>query len=260
MPTETPREMTDDEWADKLTAVRSEVQIPGYWGSVAENCARWSEELSVGPFWALAKKRLDQWRTEYRTDTDADLLPSSGLPNFSPKAEKSIRDKLFRRCRQCPDYVKDAIRKDGPPIPCIDDLVRTRVSCRFIDGVEFLASKFVALATEMMISVQRERKGRIDGYFAQHVTVEQEVFFRFAGSVESTKIVCEIQVASELATRMWDASHPLYEIARSRTVAPEKWQWDAQDPHFIANQLGHMIHLADGLLVHLRQSSKRRGA
>ena len=71
-------------------------------------------------------------------------------------------------------------------------------------------------------------------------------------------INCEIQLASELATRVWDASHPLYEDARTRSASPEEWQWKPTDPHFIANQLGHMIHLADGLLVQLRDTQNPR--
>jgi hypothetical protein len=258
MVTPTPSRLTDEDWLRELAALRSEIHLPGFWANIAENCGRWADELSVGPFWSESKHRLDQWRTEYRATTDGDLLSQPGLPNFTSKPEASIRDKLFRRCKQNAGYLQKAIEKEGPPIPRLGDLVRTRVVCRYIDGVEFLANKIMGLAEEMKLSPKRRREGRIEGYFAQHIMVNQEVIFRLAGSSQLSKVVCEIQIASELATRMWDAAHPLYESARSDATDPEDWQWKPTDPRFISNQLGHMIHLADGLLVQLRQSMNKR--
>ncbi|MGH8104473.1 MAG: hypothetical protein ACREJQ_08135 [bacterium] len=253
-------EFTEQEWLRQLAELRPEVRLPGFWANLAENCTRWAAELSVGPFWAQAKDRLDRWRMEYRAASEADLLTQPGLPPFTSKPEQSIRDKLFRRCKENGDHIQKAIAPAGPPLPRLGDLVRTRIACRYIDGVEFLASKLLDLAEEMGLSPSRRREGRIEGYFAQHVTVSQEVIFRLAGHGELTKVVCEVQIASEMATRMWDAAHPLYETVRGKGDAPEDWQWKPDDPRFISNQLGHMIHLADGLLVQLRRSiGTRRG-
>lgn len=258
MATEARPDLTEEDWLRELATLRPEVRLPGFWANLSENSARWAEELSVGPFWTEAKRRLDQWRTEYRADTDADLFSQPGLPNFTAKPEKSTRDKLFRRCKQEADYLPKAIAKEGAPIPRLGDLVRTRIPCRYIDGVEFLANKIMGLAEEMELSPKRRREGRIEGYFAQHITVHQEVIFRLAGHGELTRVVSEIQIASEMATRMWDAAHPLYESARLRIAEPRDWQWKPNDPRFISNQLGHMIHLADGLLVQLRQAMRKR--
>src|SRR5712691_4361486 len=149
MVTRTRPDLTEEDWLRALAALRSEVRLPGFWANLAENCARWAEELSVGPFWSEARQRLDQWRTEYRADTHADLLSQLGLSHFTSKPEASIRDKLYRHCKQDADYLKKAIAKDGPPIPRLGDLVRTRIPCRYIDGVEFLANRLMALAEEM---------------------------------------------------------------------------------------------------------------
>lgn len=251
-------ELTDEEWLRRLAELRPEVRLPGFWTNVAENCARWAAEVSVGPFWAQAKVRLDRWRMEYRAASQADLLTQPDLPSFLPKPEKSIYDKLFRRCKDVRDYIDKAIPREGPPVPRLGDLVRTRIVCRYIDGVEFLATKLMELADEMGLSPSRRREGRLEGYFAQHVTVSQDVIFRLAGYGELAKIICEIQIASEMATRMWDAAHSLYEIVRGTGDDPEDWQWKPDDPRFISNQLGHMIHLADGLLVQLRRSIRTR--
>ena len=250
--------LSQEEWKKRLAEKRAETAIPGYWETIASNCAQWAKDLSVGGFWAEATKSLDQWRTEYRQQNGTNLLISPGLPLFCGKEADRIKGKPFRRCRDRADYLDKAIPVAGAPIPRIGDLVRTRIVCGYIDGVEFLTSKLHDLADEMKLKPQRRREGRIEGYFAQHLAIDADVIFRFAGASELTKIVCEVQVASELATRMWDAAHPVYEFSREEEDRPEAWQWDPTDPRFIANQLGHMIHLADGLLVQLRLQQESR--
>jgi len=164
----------------------------------------------------------------------------------------NIRRKLYRKRRDQPDY--QAFLENAPPVPQIADLVRTRVECKFVDGVEFLAAKLYDLASEMNMSPFRTREGLLQGYFAQHVTFQSEVFFRFGGGHEPTRVTCEIQLATDLSTRIWEAAHPVYEVSRELMEAPAEWQWNPQDPRFVSSQLGHMIHLADGLLVQLREA------
>ena len=246
------------DWFAKLAEIRSEFSIPNYLGVLAKNAETWAQEISVGPFWTTANNKLTQWRTEYRSLVGSDLLPQPNLPEFVSKSESSIRDKVAKLCKHHQDNLSSVVATDGPPIPKLNDIIRTRVACRYIDGVEFLAKKFVELGKETSCHTELSREGRIEGYFAQHITFEQSVILRLAGHSQMATLSCEIQLASELATRIWDASHPLYEDARMQRNAPEEWQWKPNDPRFIANQLGHMIHLADGLLVQLRDTDSSR--
>ena len=245
-------------WLAKLAEIREEFSIPHYPRILAENAETWAQEVSVGPFWAFTKGSLSKWGTEYKSRIGADLLPRPDLPNFQGKTEAGIREKLIRLCKRNQDNLSNVIAGDGPPIPKLNDLVRTRVACRYIDGVDFLAKKIMEVGAETNCSVELSREGRIEGYFAQHITLGQNVILRLAGHEQMVTINCEIQVASELATRVWDASHPLYADTRTRGKSPEEWQWKPTDPQFIANQLGHMIHLADGLLVQLRDTQNPR--
>lgn len=113
------------------------------------------------------------------------------------------------------------------------------------------------LAGELGIACKRERQGRLVGYFAQHFCFRDNVIFRFGGGQELASIQCEVQVATSLATRIWEESHRTYEEWRVQVDTPEDWQWNPNDPRFTARQLGHMIHLADGLLVQLRDSARK---
>ena len=129
------------DWLAKLGEIRQEFAIPHYPRILAENSETWAQEISVGPFWTLTKSRLAQWRTEYKSLTGADLLSRPDLPNFESKTEDGIRDKLVRVSKRNEDDLSNVVATDGPPIPKFNDLVRTRIACRYIDGVEYLAKR-----------------------------------------------------------------------------------------------------------------------
>ncbi|WP_343661770.1 hypothetical protein [Ralstonia sp.] len=229
----------------------------GYWKLIADNAERWACEFGAGPFWGAANQNLGAWRQEFRQKFGGSLLASDGLPPLVGKSDRSIADKVGRKLGKNGEELDKIFPVDRPFVPQISDLVRTRVQCKFIDGVEFLATKLADLASDMGCLKARDRQGKVEGYFAQHVTVEQDAFYRIGGAAVACKVTFEIQVASDLATKMWEATHLLYEVDRGDTEAPQPkdWQWDASNPRFISNQLGHMMHLADGLLVQLRNTN-----
>jgi ppGpp synthetase/RelA/SpoT-type nucleotidyltranferase len=256
MPTQEIIDHTTEDLLNELGNYRPEFKSPGYWKALDSNSSQWATDISVGIFWGEVKKRLTLWRSEYRSSTNSDLLTSFDLPDFVAKPSGSIINKLLRYHQK--ESIQGYIPAQGPPIPKIGDIVRTRIKCQYIDGVEFLATKLQSLSTELGLETQRERQGKIEGYFAQHINISQEVIFREAGIGQLAKITCEIQIASSMASQMWQTSHPLYETVRSDMSQPDNWQWKPHDPRFISNQLGHMIHLADGLLVQLRDLKKSK--
>ena len=239
---------------DELSALyelRPELETPGYWQALSDNCDQWASEFTVCPLWRAASENLTRWRQEYRETFGAELLSVGRLPDFVAKSQSSIKNKLARKLRAEED-LEVILSKTGPPIPQVGDLVRTRVVCKYIDGVEYLTTKLCDLASTMKIDTKRERQGRLEGYFAQHINFESDVFYRVGGFPTATRVKCEIQLATDFGTRMWDATHKLYEVERDKDRDPAAWQWAPSDPRFMANQLGHMMHLADGLLVQLR--------
>lgn len=259
MSTQEAVEHTAESLRKELGGYRPEFLVPGVWSTLETNCTQWAADISVGFYWAEVNKNLTQWRTEYKASTNANLLAEFDLPKFSAKPINSIIDKLLRQSKK-KGTLEDLIPGQGPPIPIIGDIIRTRIKCPYIDGVEFLTTKLHDLSVKLRLEPVRERQGKIQGYYAQHINILHEVNYREGGHGQLTKIKCEIQIASSMASQMWEASHPLYEAVRSDVSSPESWQWKPDDPQFISNQLGHMIHLADGLLVQLRDSKKSRKA
>lgn len=244
-----------DDLLGELGKLRPEFLNPGFWDILDANCSQWAADISSGFFWAEAKKQLPHWRAEYRVLTSSDLLANLELPTFVSKPSQSIQNKLLRKHKL--QSLQESIPTVGPPVPIIGDIIRTRIKCQYIDGVEFLANKLQSLGDELMVSPQRERQGKIEGYFAQHLNIRHDVNYREAGHGNLITISCEIQIASSMASQMWQTSHPLYENERnSVSSSADSWQWKPDDPRFISNQLGHMLHLADGLLVQLRDLKK----
>lgn len=248
---------TEKNWMDAAGEKFPLTLESGYWKIIESNIFQWATEASSNPLWTAASRELSKWQTEYVTRTRARLLSQVSLPAFVPKSCESIQDKISRKFfakRDATDLFSGAF-----PVPMLGDLVRTRIRCNYIDGVDYIAKKIMDLAENENISATLERQGKIEGYYAQHINIEIDAFLRVSGVAIPIKVKAEIQIASDMATKMWDASHGLYELTRGKSADAQEWQWDPSDPRFIANQLGHMVHLADGLLVQLRDIQASKG-
>jgi hypothetical protein len=241
-----------------LADLPSECSIPGYWETLADNTNDWAPVISAGPFWRDANKQIELWKKEYRREFQGLLYKGSALPNFIGKSADRIKEKTFDKLEKAIDLKSEIKRIFYQPVavPLLEDLVRVRLETQFLDGVPFLAKKILSLAQQHDPSAQVEPKGKLSGYFAQHLTFKLPVHFRFNGKTMSCEVTCEVQIATSLATLVWENSHGLYEGTRVNFEKAEEWQWNPTDPRFLSRQLGHMIHLADGLFCNLRDSSK----
>jgi ppGpp synthetase/RelA/SpoT-type nucleotidyltranferase len=243
------------EWSLACEKVHPQTGTPDYWTIVESNVVQWAKGVTVAQFWSDTGRELEKWRTEYRAQTGSTLLSQAKLPEFVAKSKESTIEKLQRKYSNA--EAQNAFT-DGYPIPRIGDLVRVRLTCSYLDGVEFLAGKLMDLASATGVKAVHEKQGKIEGYYAQHVNITQDVLLKVAGIPKAIQIECEIQIATDMSTKMWDTSHGLYERTRGQPIEAENWQWKHSDPRFISNQLGHLVHLVDGLLIQLRETTKNR--
>lgn len=239
-------------------ALPEECAIPGYWESVASNSNDWALQISVSPLWQSVKNNLHNWSKEYRRSCGESLMKEAALPSFVGKSAERTKEKILTRLAKSSDGAAEVahIFDQVVPIPKIEDLVRVRLETKFLDGVPFLAKRILDVAKTFDPNAALTPKGNLNGYFAQHVTFSWLVHYRFAATVRECNVICEVQIATTLATLMWENSHSLYERTRTQDERSEDWQWSPSDPRFLARQLGHMIHLADGLFCNLRDSGK----
>lgn len=228
--------------------------VPGYWATIAENATDWAPVVSASPYWRTVNGALENWKREYQRERGGVLFRGAQLPQFVGKSEARIKEKTIQKIKSSATRDEEIKRifDQSAPVPRLEDLVRVRVETHFLDGVPFLAKKLLEVAKTHDGNASLEAKGKVSGYFAQHLTLRLPVHFRFNGSTTSCDVTCEIQVATSLATLVWENSHDLYQHNRMRSETLEEWQWNPNDPRFLGRQLGHMIHLADGLFCNLR--------
>lgn len=236
--------------------------IPGYWDTLAQNSENWAQEVSVSPFWRGVKEHLVNWRKDYRRTYSGELYTNLELPGYVGKSAERTKEKTLKKIKENGGDAKAGrlVFDQRVAVPRIEDLVRVRLNAQFLDGVPYLARKVYELAQSHADDVEIEAKGSLKGYFAQHVRFRLPVHFRFDGLAQSCKVTCEIQIATSLATHVWENSHALYESTRMTLEKSEDWQWNPKDPRFVSRQLGHMIHLADGLFCNLRDQLKSGGS
>lgn len=239
---------------------RPEIAIPGYWETLGENCSEWADQVSVSPFWKQFGNSRSEWSSHYSQMYMGSLLASTVTPNFVPKHHKAILAKLRRFAGgDDPKAPSDLWPNSGPPVPNVNDMVRTRLECQYLDGVDYLATRLCELGKDLKIDFRRKKEGRLEGYFAQHLYFHRDFVFTMAGRGEAVRVECEIQIATQLSTQVWKTTHEIYEEFRGQEDNKDDWQWNPADRRFIARQLGHMMHLADGLLMQLRDATAGKG-
>jgi ppGpp synthetase/RelA/SpoT-type nucleotidyltranferase len=203
------------------------------------------QAFAASPYWREVARRLYDWSTDYRTETDALLF--QGAPAVPKLANKPWQSFLSRTWRE------NVHRNDNWPDPPPGgwwlpdnwferawDIVRTRFVVRYMDGVKTLAENLVACAEERRFKLDAhvDAEAKADGYYAYHVLVRQPFAvpaLDYGGNQERTSYI-EIQVMTELAEVVSQLTHPLYETRREAQPAemPALWKEDSDEHEIIA--------------------------
>lgn len=250
---------SDEQLLLEIANTHPDVRLPGYWELLADQCKHWAGHASISPLWKAASDRLPSWVNEYRRKYHGPLKVDTGLPGFQGKGADRIRTKTIAAYRAAKPEDKATLWPPGSPaVPQINDLVRTRVVVSYLDGIEFLATKLQATAKDLGTKMKTNRKASSSGYYALHLYFTEPFHFRINQVTQSVTIQCEVQIGTELATTLWNATHRVYEVWREIPGEDVGWEWKPDDPRFLSRQLGHMIHLVDGLLIRLRDQAARK--
>lgn len=248
-----------------LHSAVTDVAIPGYWDTLERDVKLWASELSVQPFWTEARDSIDRWDAAYGTLTKvgARLFPQDKKwPWFVGKKRPRLREKVLLEVAN--GNLPTLFPPGEPAVPRLKDLIRVRLETNYLDGVEFLRDQLNGHLENAGFTVNVSTQARADdGYYACHLTFPFRRRFTFGSSNDApVEVGCEIQIATELATTIWDRSHGAYEIVRTDDGTDTSWQWNATDIRFLKSQLAHMIHLADGIVVQIRNAvadAKKKG-
>jgi hypothetical protein len=243
-------------WAKKNINADWDGKSKRYYDAVSESMRRQFQESK---FWQTFLGRLKDLDAEYLLSTSYEFRPPRSELTLYVKPYESVVDKSFRKnILQNPDWPKPPSGGWIDPhnfYVHINDIVRTSVTVKYLDGVEMVTERLRAVGEEQKTETTVKLEARDSGYYAGHVDVRHEFEIptqswdtnNFFGSVE-------IQITTQVKEVIKQLTHKYYEERRVLVSSGEakKWQWDYTSQEFVANYLGHILHYLEGMILDLR--------
>lgn len=255
---ERPSLQSYGDWLNNMHGVKLDVQRANY-DVVAAIVER---EVTSSKFWTDLLALLAEANDEYKIQKGDDLLDSYTVPlhrkNFDSFLNKTYRKNVLQ------NNLFPAPPNGGWILPpawysSVNDIVRTTISVRYLDGVEFLSDRLVELCKNASLSTSLDFEARSEGYYAAHLYFTPTIR---VPDIDWTQIERQFHVEVQITTHVKEAIkailHPIYERARIRAVATNEkdWRWDLTSDEFVASNLGHIIHYVEGMIVRIRDEQR----
>jgi hypothetical protein len=217
------------------------------------------DDFERSTFWTRLITDLPEHDAEYQMRTSYPLLMNSQQgPTISTKEFDAFFLKTFRK-----NVLTNNNWPDPPPggwllpddwFQQVNDLVRTNLVVKYLDGVEFLAEKVVALASELKLTCNMDFEAKEEGYYAAHVYVRvRSIVPGLDWRTSEMHPHVEIQVTTQLQDVIRRLLHRYYEERREQPAQSAKWQWDYRTDEFTTNYLGHILHYVEGMIMDIRE-------
>ncbi|WP_152997421.1 hypothetical protein [Methylobacterium sp. GXS13] len=170
----------------------------------------------------------------------------------------SVLSKVYRsNClnnTRYPAAPKAGIITIGTMYEKINDLLRTRLVCKYMDGPEFVCNKLAAYTEQNDIEFTYYPMASELGYYAWHCYFRLPVELMIDNYVQERRISLEIQITTQLAEVITALTHGLYETNRERPQPKDNksWRWQPRTQQFRSAYLGHTLHLLEGIIQTFR--------
>jgi ppGpp synthetase/RelA/SpoT-type nucleotidyltranferase len=162
-----------------------------------------------------------------------------------------------------PEEPRQGWTKSSNWFTTLDDLIRTTLVCRYLDGPEQVCKAIARKADEFKLVNEFGPRATDEGYYAFHcyVKIPVDLMVGDAGTIALTPVEIEIQVTTQLQEILSDLTHPFY---RTRRIGPSRPppldRWDFSSIEFRASYLAHTLHLIEGMIVQLRNEAETESA
>jgi hypothetical protein len=244
------------EWAKSIgidfsppSQKRYEINVQG-----AQNAVQNSAFVQAFPSFLEAQQH------EYRKETGGQLLLAGDLrvvgKPFDSAVTKSFRHNVLRN-KKFPDPPAAGWIDPNNWYSRFDDLVRSTLVCKFLDGPRALAEALIKYATSLGVSGRYIPRNTDDGYYAfhQYTAFDIEVLDQ-SWNAQTVRMEFEIQLTTQLQEILRELTHPLYERARVSTERrDDAWKWDHDSPRFRTSYLGHTLHMIEAVILQVRDSA-----
>lgn len=216
-----------------------------------------TQQFRESTLWRELVRLLPEWDDEYKLEKAAPLLIDT-TPEVVTKSYGSFVLKTFRK-----NVLENAAWPEPPVdgwvepprwIYKVNDVVRTLLLVKYLDGVSVLAGKVSELASAHGIPCTTSLEATTEGYYAAHLTLRPT--FRLPSldfSLATEAVSVEIQISTQLQEAIRDLLHKHYEVRRKLVPSSRPWQWDYKSEEFSTNYLGHVLHYVEGKIVEVRE-------
>lgn len=230
--------------------------------SLFENVSlKLEDDFKKSKFWIDVQSSLLDWNDEYLKTTGYQLLAETRIVLLR-KSYDSFLLKTFRKNilenKNWPDPPQDGWYLPNNWIIRTKDIVRTLIVVKYLDGVDFIVDKLSLTQSECTrcSNIDVSFEAREHGYYAAHLGIafSTEILdIDFKKNPVSMNI--EIQIATQLQDVIRKLTHKFYETRREKDTAlpPNRaWQWNYNEPEFVPNYLGHLLHFVEGMIMEVR--------
>lgn len=222
------------------------------------------QQFRKSVFWKQLDNNLREYNDEYYLDTGYQLLQDAILPDILVKPFDSFLLKSFR---------KNIVENENFPEPPtegwilpenwysrINDILRTLIVIKYLDGVEFIIGKIRSLCEEIKKDFECTFEAREVGYYAVHLYTREEFEIpRMDWDTIKVSTLIEIQLTTQLQEVIRKLLHKYYEERRVLPANTERmWQWDYRSDEFATNYLGHILHYIEGMIMEIREKESTK--
>lgn len=218
-------------------------------------------DFEQSSFWKEFIENFNVYEMEYNSETDGYDL---GIINFKPelliKDFDSVLLKSYRKNikynKKWPDSPENGWILPDKFYSKINDIIRTTLIVRYLDGIDFMISKIGELSDVYGIKFKKYHVARTEGYYAVHIyiTDEYEVPERMGYKTNTIEVEIEIQITTQLKDVIRKI---LFDYYKDRRINIKElnmdWAWDYEGEEFSANYLGHILHYLEGMIMDLRK-------
>jgi hypothetical protein len=242
------------EWLKSKHSVEITPITETYYRTVAD---RIKGELAASPFWTEWVANLNVYHDQYLVNTGYLLLMPNPKPEVLTKSFRSVLSKSFRqnivRNERWPDEPAEGWVLPSNWIGKMNDIARTVIAVKYLDGVEFMAEQTKALATKLSLNSRMDFEAKAEGYYAGHLYTYHELEVqKLNWDMERVRVSFEIQITTQLQEVIRLLLHKYYEDRRTKSRSDTKWQWEYRSDEFVANYLGHILHYVEGMIMDVR--------
>jgi len=221
-------------------------------------------DIEESAFWQKVLIELNEINDRYFIQKKVHLLTASENPKILTKSIDSLMMKAYRKNvlnnHNFPDSPQGGWITPDNWFESIKDIVRTTITVKYLDGVQFLVNELEKLTLDHGFHFTSSLEAREEGYYAAH----SGIIFPLSMPDQNfapidKKLNIEIQITTQIQEIIKTLLHKHYEENRKVQIPHDyKWQWDHKSPEFTSNYLGHIIHYVEGMIVEIRdkESSK----